>query len=330
MTKQRTNMTTTTIDVHTHFIPETYLKALADIGVSAKEVGFPLAPWDLQARLDLQDQNGIQAEVLSISSPGLRYWKGEQAVKLGRTLNEELANMVRDHPARFGGYATLPLPNVDASLKEIAYALDELKMDGVVLMTNYDGLYLGDPQFAPVLDELNGRKAVLFVHPTESPCNEKLNFGYPAPMVEYPAESTRMVVNLLDTDTITRCPDLRFIVSHGGGTLPLLITRIGELFSWKRHLDPVETKKKVEAQIASLYWDLAIVCYPAPLSAIKVSYPACKLMMGFDLPFYPADQIAVSKKNVEQFDGFTDAEKEMIDYGNAKQLFPRLAKAIGS
>ena len=126
--------------------------------------------WDLEQRLVEMNNFGVQAQVLSVSSPGLRFWSGGKTAALARTLNDELATIVKAHPRRFGAYATVPLPDLPAALKEIAYCLDELRMDGVCLMTNYEGRYPGDPDFAPVMDELNRRKAVVFMHPTESVC----------------------------------------------------------------------------------------------------------------------------------------------------------------
>lgn len=319
-------MPKTTIDVHTHFIPQSYLDALSSVGVSAKEVGFPLAVWNAQERLDLQEREGIQTEILSLSSPGLRYFQKDKAAQLCRGFNDELAEIVKSNPQSFGGLATLPLPDIDASLSEITRAYDELGLDGIVLMSNYEEAYLGDSMFAPVLEELNHRKAVIFIHPTETAGNAQLTFGYPAPMVEYPAETTRTIVNLLDNETITRCPGIRWVASHGGGTLPLLINRLQEIFPWKRKPDPEATAKKIADQIASIYWDMAIVCYKAPLLAIQASHPATKMVMGFDLPFYPNDQIHVAKQNLAAFNGFSDQEKQAIDHGNALELFPRLSK----
>ncbi len=314
------------IDVHTHFIPDTYLKALADKGITTKEIGFPMARWDVQERLDIMDGNDIQTEMLSLSSPGMRYWSGAEAVKLTRVLNDELAGIVRDRPARFGALATLPLPDVDAALAEIAYALDELKMDGVAVMTNYDGVFLGDRAFAPVFDELNRRRAVVFVHPTEGPSNDILTQGYPAPAFEYPAESTRMVVSLIDTDTVARCPDLRVIVSHGGGTLPLIQPRLAVLLPWKRKEDPEEGARRVNHAIDSLYFDTAIVSYPGSLAALRAMHDTSKMLTGYDLPFFPPDKIALSRHNLDSFDGYSEAEREMILSGNALGLFPRLAR----
>ncbi len=324
-------MKATTIDVHTHVISNTYLKALDKAGITSEKIGFPMQPWDLKARLAEMDEFGVQAQVLSVSSPGLRFWDGEEAAKLARALNEELAAIVREHPTRFGAYATVPLPDVPAALNEIAYCLDELKMDGVCLMTNYEGRYPGDPDFAPVMQELNRRKAVVFMHPTESVCIDQLNFGYPAPMIEYPFESTRMVVSLLDSDTITRCPDIKFIVSHGGGTLSITEPRIQELAPMKHRLNPEDSAAlaaKLKQQIATLYFDMAIVCFPPSLAAIQLSHDSSKLMMGFDQPFIPAPAIGKSKKTLQEFRGFSDKDHETIDSGTAQKLFPELARRI--
>lgn len=324
-------MTTSTIDVHTHIISKTYIEALKKAGITEKEIGFPMDPWDAKQRLAEMDQYGVQSQVLSVSSPGLRFWKGKDAADLARALNQELVSLTKEYPTRFGAFATVPLPDVDASLAEIAWCLDEVHMDGVCLMTNYDGKYLGDPAFVRVMDELNRRKAVVFVHPTESVCIDQLNLGYPAPLIEYPFESTRMVVSLLDADTITRCPDIKFIVSHGGGTLPIVTDRMAAIAPMKNHLDKAAGKQlgqKFKEQIASLYYDMAISCFPSNLSAIHLTHDPARLLMGFDQPFIPAAAIGTAKGNMAAFTGFNGLQQTRIDEGTAHEIFPRLSKAI--
>ena len=324
-------MTTSTIDVHTHIISKTYIEAIKKAGITDKEIGFPMDPWDAKQRLAEMDQFGLQAQVLSVSSPGLRFWKGKQAADLARVLNQELADLMRECPSRFGAWATVPLPDVEAALAEISWCLDEAQMDGICLMTNYDGKYLGDPAFVRVMDELNRRKAVVFVHPTESVCIDQLNFGYPAPLIEYPFESTRMVVSLLDTDTITRCPDIRFIVSHGGGTLPIVTNRMAEIAPMKNHLDKQAGKQlgqRFKEQIDTLYYDMAISCFPPNLSAIQITHDPARLMMGFDQPFIPAEAIGAAKNNIAAFPGFDASQQTRIDEGTAHELLPRLSKMI--
>ena len=319
-----------TIDVHTHFIPRSYIDALAGIGVTSKQIGFPMEEWDLQKRLDLMDANDIGVEILSLSSPGLRYWKGQEAAALARKLNDELAGIVRDHPTRFGSLGTLPLPDVNASLREVAHIFDDLHMDGAVVMTNYDGVYLGRPEFAPVLDELNRRGAVLFVHPTEGPANEALVQGYPAPAFEYPAETTRMVVSLIDTDTVARCPDLKIIASHGGGTLPLIQPRLAVLLPWKRKEDPEAGAARVNQAIDALYYDTAIVSYPASLAAIRDTHDVGKLLTGYDLPFFPPKEIGVAAANLAAFQDWSEADRELIRSGNALKIFPSLRERLAA
>ena len=270
------------------------------------------------------DRYDISVEVLSLSSPGLRFWQGAEAVSLARQLNEELAGIVADRPARFAGLATLPLPDVDAALAEIAYAFDALKLDGTVLMSNYEGRYLGNPDFAPVLDELNRRGATLFVHPTEGPSNAILVQGYPAPAFEYPADTTRMIVSLIDSDTVARCPNLNIVASHGGGMVPFIKPRLGVLLPWKWRGDPAEGKARVDHAIDSLIYDLAIVSYPASLAAIKDTHDPARLVVGYDLPFWPPEQIPPAVDNLAAFHGFSDGEREMMRSGNALRLFPRL------
>ncbi len=251
----------TTIDVHAHFIPDTYRKALSEAGIGLGELGFPLPPWSVDSRLADVDRDGIATGILSLPSPSLQFWHGADAVKLARRLNDELAAIVRDHPKRFGGFATLPMPDVPASIKELSCAFDELKLDGVVFMTNYGGMYLGDPHFAQVLDELHHRRAVAFVHPTHSLGALQLSLGHPPSLIEFPFDTTRTIVSLLDSDTIGRYPDLRFIASHGGGTLPFVAQCLEAVVPRDRDEDPVERAEKIREQIATLYFDLAGVAH---------------------------------------------------------------------
>jgi len=319
-----------TIDVHSHVLPDIYLDALQKAGVTTID-GFPTPDWSLEAHLKMMNSHDIQACVLSLSSPGLEFAEPDLAVALARTINIQFSEIIREHPARFGAFALLPLPNVDASLEEIAYALDVLKLDGVGLFTNYEGTYLGEPRFAPILDELHRRRAVAFVHPTKPVGSDRLTLGYPAPMLEYPFDTTRMMLSLLDTDTIERCSHVSFILCHGGGALPLLLPRIGPLMLVKKcgnKLSALINMMRVERQVQSCFFDLTAATSPAYLASLKEMHDSGKLLMGFDFPFMPPGVISKAKDGVSGFEGFSGKEKSAIDQTNAQALFPRLTKAI--
>jgi 6-methylsalicylate decarboxylase len=319
-----------TIDVHSHVLPDFYLEALQRAGVTNID-GFPTPDWSLTAHLKMMDSHDIQACVLSLSSPGLEFAEPDLAVELARKINILFSEIILDNPARFGAFALLPLPDVEASLKEIAYALDVLKLDGVGLFTNYEGVYLGDARFAPILDELHRRRAVAFVHPTKPADSDRLTLGYPAPMLEYPFDTTRMMLSLLDTDTLERCSHVRFILCHGGGALPLLVPRIGPLMIAKKggnKLSAVINLMRVERQVQSCFFDLTAATSPAYLASLKEMHDSSKLLMGFDFPFMPPRVIGKAKDGVSQFEGFSDKDKSAIDHTNAKDLFPRVEKEI--
>ena len=319
-----------TIDVHSHVLPDVYLEALQKAGITDID-GFPTPDWSLKAHLQMMDSHDIQACMLSVSSPGLEFAEPGLATELARKINILFAQIVRDHPARFGAFVLLPLPDVEASLAEIAYAFDVLNLDGVGLFTNYGGTYLGDARFAPILDELHRRRAVAFVHPTKPADSDRLTIGYPAPMLEYPFDTTRMMLSLLDTDTLERCSHVRFILCHGGGALPLLVPRIGPLMLAKKggnKLSALLNMMRVERQVKSCFFDLTAAASPAYLASIKEMHDSSRLLMGFDFPFMPQASIGRAQEGVREFQGFSDKEKATIEQTNASGLFPRLKKAI--
>jgi predicted TIM-barrel fold metal-dependent hydrolase len=217
------------IDVHSHYLPPGY-RETAIAALKSVPDGMPSMPdWESETTIAVMDRQGIATAMLSVSSPGVHFGDGAAARHLARSVNEFAARMAQDYPGRFGTFASLPLPDIDAALDEIDYALRVLKVDGFVMLTNFGGTYLGDAKFNPIFDELNRRRAVVFIHPTSPPCWEHIALGYPRPMIEFPFDSTRAVTNLIISGTLERCPDLRIIVPHGGGTLPFLTRRIARI-----------------------------------------------------------------------------------------------------
>ncbi len=210
------------IDTHHHMIPPFYLEAMGTEKIAAVMPNGKTPDWSPAADLSVMDQYHIRKAVLSVS-PGIWGQTPENTRTLARRVNDFGARMVADHPTRYGHFAILPLPDIDASLVEVAYALDTLKADGLIIFTNYDGLYLGDRQFEPLWQELQHRKAVVFIHPTNVPYKVT---QIPAAVLEFPFDTTRTVTSMIYSGVTVRHPDVKFICSHGGGTVPYLAGRI--------------------------------------------------------------------------------------------------------
>jgi predicted TIM-barrel fold metal-dependent hydrolase len=271
------------IDVHAHFLPEAYREALVRHGHDRPD-GFPVIPeWSAVEHVAVMDRLGIERSLLSISSPGVAL--GVEAIDLARMTNEEGRRAVVDHPGRFGLFASLPLPDVDAALAEIAHCCDHLDVDGFALLTNVGGTYLGDPSLAPVWAELDRRRARVFLHPTSPPCWEQTALGRPRPMVEFLFDTTRAVVDLVLSGTIARHPGLAVIVPHGGAALPMVADRVS-VFSLL--LDaPADGPVDVLGDLGRLHYDLAGYPVPRQLEALCTLVDADHLHYGSDHPFTP-------------------------------------------
>ncbi|HXQ51708.1 MAG TPA: amidohydrolase family protein [Stellaceae bacterium] len=299
------------IDVHHHFLPQAYMKEEHDrISNFNHNLGELALTWTPQNALDVMDANGIEIAVGSSSTPGPWFGDAAAARRLSREWNEAGAQAMRDHPGRFGMFAMVAPPDTDGALKEIDYALGTLKADGIGLLTNYDGKSLGDPLFAPVIDELNRRRAVVYVHPTAAPCCAALTPGFLPQIVEYPVDTTRTIASLLVNGTLARTQNITWIFSHGGGVLPFLAARIAR--------DPEKL-----AQLKRLYCDTASAASAPQLAAMTAFYPISHILFGTDYPY---------AKPPEAIEGlaahhFTPAVRTAIDRGNALTLLPRLRAA---
>jgi len=315
------------IDVHHHIIPEIYRIALEAQGVD-NSGGMRIKKWTTEDSLELMDHLGIQVAIVSISEPGLiPITDIEKAKKIARAVNEFQAETIRNHPKRFGGFALIPLPSVAAALEEIRYALDELKLDGVGLFTNYQDYFLGDPIFDPIFNELNKRKAIVHIHPSTSPASYirpkyiKADF-----MIEFAFNTTRAATNLILGGTIERCPDIKIILSHGGGTIPFLKERITGSQSILEQMigDKIyHLKKSADEYMKQFYYDTALITSAGSLNAIKETTDISHILYGSDAHYAPEKFGNLMNQQLDQFEGFNQNELSNVLQHNALNLFSR-------
>lgn len=313
------------IDVHAHFLPDFYCEALANAGLRTLDGGMPVPAWEAAAHLEMMDGLEIETAMLSVSSPSTHFLPEAERPAMCRAINDEGARLAKAHPGRFGLFASLPLPDVDAALTEIAHAFDDLGADGVILESNIGGMYLGDPKLAPVFAELNRRKAVVFLHPTSPACYEAVGLGRPAPLLEFPLDTTRTIIDLLYNRTLQTNPDIKLIVPHGGAALPTLIARIAT-FANVPFINPrPASEAEVFETLARLYYDVALSGHQVPFAALRAIAPMSQILFGSDWPFTPDFGVA---RNVSFLDalGLSDADAAALARGNAERLFPRLSR----
>jgi predicted TIM-barrel fold metal-dependent hydrolase len=274
------------IDVHAHFVPDVY-RAAAEAAGHGQPDGMPQLPqWDVQRHIEVMDRLDIAVALLSISSPGVHFGNVDAARSLAREVNEAGFRATERHPTRFGQLASLPLPDMEGTLDEIAYAYDALGVDGVALLSNVDGIYLGSAELEPVFDELDRRHARVFIHPTSPVCWEHTSFGRPRPMLEFLFDTTRAVVNLVLNGTIARHPNIEVIVPHGGATLPVIANRVA---AFAMVLGDVDPAANVVRDLARLHYDLAGFPIPSQLDALLGITTLEHLHYGSDYPFTPAE-----------------------------------------
>jgi predicted TIM-barrel fold metal-dependent hydrolase len=308
------------IDVHHHILPPNYVDIVGDDRIGPLILAGKTPEWTPQMSIEAMDRNGIQTALTSISAPGLWFGDSQETIDLCRHCNEYAADLSRDHPDRFGVFASLPLPDVDASLKEIAFALDELKADGIGLLTSYGDRYPGDPAFAPVFDELNRRKAVVYFHPTNAPCNQ-CQPEIPAATLDFPFDTTRAVTSMLFGGTFTRCRDIKFIFSHAGGTIPFLAERISRLQNLPRFGEKVPDG--VIAELSRLYYDTALSANWLAFRCLFELVAADHVLFGSDYPFAPEATMTGSVKALQGMGLDPDVLKG-IERDNALKLMPHL------
>ncbi len=309
------------IDVHRHVIPPVYLSAMRDAGVDTPIAGVAYPTWDAQTDLEEMDRSGIQSAIVSITAPGVGFATGRTAAAIARATNEYLAQLRSDHPTRYGAFAILPLPDVEAALAEIDYATDVLRLDGVGLFSNHRGTYLGDPAFDRVFARLAEGDVLAHIHPAVPPATDQPQFGLPPSLYEFTFDTTRMVANLLYSGTLDRYPSLRLILSHAGGTVPFLAKRLTYADTINPDLAP-RRPADLFGSLRRLYYDTAMSANPHTLAALTSLVDADHILFGSDYPFMPASTTTETIDGITAF--FTDADRQLVERGNAIRLLPWL------
>jgi 6-methylsalicylate decarboxylase len=303
--------------VHHHILPPDYLAALANAGITSSG-GLPIPEWNIQNTLALMDRHAIATAITSISEPGIFFGDETFRRDMAGRCNEFSAQLIHEYPQRFGAFAMLPLPDIDAALRELEYALDTLKLDGVVLLSSVDGRYPGDALFDELFTELNRRKAVVFLHPTVPAINSELKLDLPPFLIEFVFDTTRAVTNLIYSGTLERCPDIRFIVAHAGGTVPYLAYRI----SIGQVMLP-GVPQGVMTYLKQFYYDTALSANPNTLRSLQELVDASHILFASDYPFAPEVATFFAVQEIQNFDGFDEQARRAIERESALALFPR-------
>lgn len=306
------------IDTHHHILPPAYAAWLERHGI--RDGDRPLPQWSVQGALDLMDDNGIAASVLSVSTPGVHLGDRTEACRMARIVNEFTAGIVRRRPERFGHFATLPLPDIDGALEEAAYAFDCLDADGIVLLGNVGGTYLGDASLDPLMAELDRRQATILVHPCALPGAEVP--GLPAYAADFLLDTTRAAINLARSGCLERFPRLKIILSHAGGFLPFAAQRLAASCS---------VDGDSEAGIVRLkrfYFDTALSSSSYALPSLLSFAEPTHITFGSDWPFATKERSAFYRQVLDDYP-LTAAQRVAIGRGNAERLLPRLANTLG-
>ncbi len=301
------------IDVHHHIVPPTWYAALKQ----AKLDNGPMANWSPAKSIEDMDAAGIATSITSPTTPQVGFLPPADAARVARESNEWARKLATDHPGRFGVFAMLPMPYVDECLKEIEYVFDTLKADGIGMMTNYGDKWLGYAEFAPVFEELNRRKAVVYTHPTGANCCVNLVKGVPDAAVEYGADTTRSITNLIFSGASAKYKDVNFIFSHGGGVITAVAERLRIQMVTTPPYKGQFTREMVDHELQRFYYDTAQVSNEVTIQALAKLVPVSQIVFGTDYPYRTgAEHVAGLTAR------FNAQDLAAIDRGNAQRLLP--------
>lgn len=288
------------IDIHHHAIFQNH------------KANLKLPKWSIEADQEAMERMGITGALLSLPVSG--------SVDIVRKLNIALADVYIFNPKKYGMLASLPLGDIDGALLEIDFALKELNADGFILPTNYQGTYLGSESLLPVLEELNNRNATILVHPTMPAGDHLPTFDRDLSVYEYPLETTRSVMDMIYKNRMTQYPNIKWIISHAGGTIPYLAYRLSIAGEWQ---GITQTRDIVTKSLQTLYFDLALSTAPSVFSSLQQLINADHMLFGTDFPLRYEQYVARSLTEINDYENFTESDKSFIFSGTARSLFTR-------
>lgn len=310
-----------TIDTHHHALPKFFYEATNDpenpVGGSKPQ------EWTVEESLKFMDEMGIDIAITSISTPGIQLRDRNASKDLARKCNDFAASLIAKYPKRFGALASVPMPNIDDGIEEIVYALDVLKLDGVVLFTNSQGIYLGDERMKPLFKELQHRKATVFIHPNASPDPIAHTLGITDNLIDFPSDTTRAIAQMHYGGTFAETPDVKYVISHAGGTAPYLAGRFAIVDEMQIMGDSSVTGTFADT-FRRLYFDTALAWTDPVINQLRNVAGLDKVVFGTDFPYGRNDIALRGKQNIAQNTDLSAEETLQIFSGNALKLFPRL------
>jgi predicted TIM-barrel fold metal-dependent hydrolase len=309
------------IDIHFHLIPEFYQQAVYAAGAGPAIGRYP--EWSAERALDLMDRWDIEVALLSLAQPGVQFCSPQAGVALARRCNDYSAELNARWPKRLGALATIPMWDMDTAIAEVEHSLGQLKHHGVCLFASYEEKFLGDSAFDGVLEVLNDRAAVVFIHPAFHPSSRSLALPWPGFMMEYVFDTTRAAVNLVFSGALDRFPRIRFVLAHAGGLMPY--------FAWRLSVAPMIDKRLGRMTQAQIYDRFGRFWYDNALSPTAETFACLKgvarpdqIVFGTDWPFANAGVVAEAVKTYQGVPLAPD-QRTAIDRDNALSLFPQFA-----
>jgi predicted TIM-barrel fold metal-dependent hydrolase len=310
------------IDVHFHLIPQFYREAVYEAVSHSPAGGIAFPDWSPALALDLMEKHEITVAMLSLAQPGVGFLAGEKAVAFARKCNDYAAELIQQHPNHFGCFGLLPMHDTEAAITEARYCLETLHFEGISLFSSYGEKYLGDSSFDPLMSYLDSRDAVVHVHPALHPSTKAVALPWPGFMMEFVFDTTRAAVNMVFSGARRRYPNIRFILSHGGGTMPYI--------AWRLAVSPMidprlkqRSPQEILADFKSFWYDSALVPAPQPMGALSRVAAKERIIFGSDWPFCNEAVVAEEVKAFTAPDFLAADMVAMISRKNALQLFPQ-------